>query len=195
MNRPMYEHFAARHLAVKGPGALTSIEEGVMGVLPLDMSSDPAYWHIQGINAFSARVDRPAGGAGTYAKLGLSIEVESTSIIARVLKVWVTTPTALTNIGVRRCARTAFSSEPGVYGHGIDTRIPESRTSQAVMISSNDNTAPGTFLGGWNNQHLPLDEAYIISPTECIYFMNHTADAAMELTMIWAEIPAYKAEL
>ena len=38
----MYEHFGARHLAVKGPGAMTTLEEGVMGVLPLDMMADPA---------------------------------------------------------------------------------------------------------------------------------------------------------
>jgi len=43
INRPMYEHFGARHLGVKGSGAMTTLEEGVMGVLPLDMSSDPIY--------------------------------------------------------------------------------------------------------------------------------------------------------
>ena len=195
INRPMYEQFGARHLAVKGPGALTQLEEGVMGVLPLDMSADPAYWHIQGINAFSGKVTSGAGGAGTNAKLGISIENPSEEILARILKVWITTPTALTEIGVHRCARTAFSSAPGVLGHGIDTRIAEARTSQAILISNSDNTVPGTLLGAWNNAHIPLDEPFIVSPTESIYFRNTTPNAAMELTILWAEIPAYRAEL
>ena len=52
INRPIYEHFGARHLGVKGPGALTNLEEGVMGTLPLDLSSDPSYWYIQGFRTF-----------------------------------------------------------------------------------------------------------------------------------------------
>jgi len=68
INRPIYEHFGARHLGVKGPGALTQLEEGVMGVLPLDLSADPIYWNIQGIKMYMARVNQGAGGGGYVRK-------------------------------------------------------------------------------------------------------------------------------
>jgi hypothetical protein len=194
----MYEHFGARHLGVKGPGALTELEEGVMGVLPLDMSSDPAYWFIQGIRVYSKAVDQAGGGAGTYAKVGLSIEDKSDEILARILGVWIASPTATSQIAMYRCLRTAFSSDPGVYGTGLDTRIAEAQPSQAVIINASDGSSPGTDLGIWTvgiNQYLPTEMPITISPLESIYFINWTADEKLKLTLVWAEIPAYRAEL
>ena len=198
IQRPMYEHFAARHLAVKGPGALTNLEEGVMGTLPLDLSADPAYWYIQGIRVYSGVVTEPAGGAATHAKIGLAIEDAADPIIVRILGLWVNTPVATSEIGIYRVARTSFSSDPGIYGYGTDTRIAEAQQSQAIMINSADALAPGRRLGALKtgiNQFVPFEMPLIISPTQAIYFLNGTADETMELTMSWVEIPAYKAEL
>ena len=197
INRPMYEHFGARHLGVKGPGAMTTLEEGVMGILPLDMSSDPAYWFIQGIRAFGQDKYVAAGGAGTHTKVGLSIEDTSAEILIKILMINIIYPNA--NVNVNRCARTAFSSDPGEYGVGTDTRIPEAQPSEGVIISSNDNTQPGSTMAGLDNvlnpsmdtNQLPL----IISPGESIYLFSETANTAMKAGFIWAEIPAYRAEL
>jgi hypothetical protein len=197
MNRPMYEHFAARHLAVKGPGALTSIEEGVMGTLPLDMSSDPAYWFIQGIHTFAVHITTSAV-AGQYSKVGLSIENASEQVLGKILGVFVRTPTTGA-VGIWRCARTAFSSDPGVYGVGTDTRIAEARPSVAIGISQEAASAgSGTKMGEFNlntEQLIPSNMPLIFSPEQCITFNNQTANQAIEATLIWAEIPAYKGEL
>ena len=198
INRPMYEHFGARHLGVKGPGALTNLEEGVMGVLPLDLSSDPMYWYIQGIRSYSGIVNEPAGGAGNYGKIGLSVETNDQKILARILGVWINSPTATSQIGIRRVARTSFSSDPGIRGHGTDTRIPENQDSQAIMINSSDNTYPGTNLGIIRvgvNQFVPFEMPLVVSPTQAIYFIDWTANEEFELTMQWVEMPAYSGEL
>jgi hypothetical protein len=197
INRPMYEHFGARHLGVKGPGALTNLEEGVMGVLPLDLSSDPMYWYIQGIRVFSANW-YTAASAGDYGKIGLSVETDTQQIIARILGVWVRTPTSTSDLGIYRCARTAFSSDPGRKGHSTDTRIPEAQESQATVISSADTAYPGTELGQIEpgiNQFLPMEMPLIITPEQCIYFINWTANEELQLSIVWVEMPAYKAEL
>jgi hypothetical protein len=197
MNRPMYEHFAARHLAVKGPGALTSIEEGVMGTLPLDMSSDPTYWFIQGIRTYMVYQNINAGGAGTYAKAGLSIENASEEIITKILRIDISRD--ITNAHIYRCARTSFSSDPGKYGHGTDTRIAEAQPSQTVSISNNSAAFPGTQLGYFHQDFIPFMSTdqlpLIVSPGEAIYVATNTANAAFEVVFTWAEIPAYKAEL
>ena len=197
INRPMYEHFGARHLGVKGPGALTNLEEGVMGVLPLDLSSDPMYWYIQGIRVFSGDVHEAAAG-GSYGKVGLSVETSTQQIIARILGVWVKTPSASSDIGIYRVARGAFTSDPGIKGHSPDTRITEGQTSQATIINSTDNTYPGTGLGQIKvglNQFLPTEMPLIVSPEQCIYFINWTANEDFQVTMTWVEMPAYKGEL
>lgn len=197
INRPMYEHFAARHLAVKGPGAMTSLEEGVMGVLPLDMSSDPAYWFIQGIRVFSRRISK-TGTAGNMSKVGLSIENSESTTLARIIGVYIFDPASPFFIDSYRCARTAFSSDPGLYGISTDTRTPEAQPSDAICISSVDAAAPGTLWGrfqvdDWHQ--ISPDIPMIVKPTEAIYFSNPTIGNDLELTIVWAEIPAYKAEL
>jgi hypothetical protein len=198
INRPMYEHFGARHLGVKGPGALTQLEEGVMGVLPLDLSSDPMYWNIQGIRTFSITHSEAAGGAGTYAKMGLSLENAAEETLVRILGMWIENPSATSTIGIWRCARTSFSSDPGVYGYGTDTRIPEGQHSKAVLINSADAAAPGQILGDLEvglNQFLPTQMPLIVSPEQCIYFLDNTANERFAATISWVEIPAYRAEL
>jgi len=198
INRPMYEHFGARHLGVKGPGALTTLEEGVMGVLPLDLSSDPMYWFIQGIRTFSIGHSEAAGGAGTYAKMGLSLQTATETTLVRILGVWIENPAATSSIGIYRCASTAFSSDPGKYGYGTDTRIPEAQRSRAVLINSADGAFPGTALGELEvglNQFLPTQMPLIVSPEQCIYFIDWTANERFAATICWVEIPAYRAEL
>lgn len=200
IQRGMYEQFAARHLAVKGPGALTNIEEGVMGTLPLDLSSDPMYWHIQGIRTFSNFVGQ-AAGAGQYAKIGLSIEDAAEQVLVRILGVWITVPATTSDIWIYRCARTDFSSDPGIYGVGTDTRIPEAQPSKAIILNASDALTPGTRIGAFSkaaaaaDEYLPQELPLIISPTEAIYFRLGTAAAVMYATICWVEIPAYKAEL
>jgi hypothetical protein len=197
INRPMYEHFGARHLGVKGPGAMTTLEEGVMGILPLDMSSDPAYWFIQGIRTFGQDKYVAAGGAGNHGKVGISIEDTSAEILIKILMIVIVYPNA--NVAVNRCTRTAFSSDPGEYGVGTDTRIPEAQPSEGVIISSNDNTQPGSTMFSLDNVLNPSMDTnqvpLIISPGESIYLFSETADTAMKVGFIWSEIPAYKAEL
>ncbi len=195
IQRGMYEQFAARHLAVKGPGALTNIEDGVMGTLPLDMSSDPAYWYLQGIRVFGARAQQSAGGAGTYSKIGLALEDAAEEVLVKVLK-WTTDIAAM---DLYRVPRTSFSSDPGIYGTGTDTRIPDVQDSKAVIISSNDNTSPGIEMAQWDlsiEQFMPtIDVPFIISPGQAFYMRPHASNTASIQNIFWAEIPAYKAEL
>jgi len=197
INRPMYEHFGARHLGVKGPGAMTTLEEGVMGVLPLDMSADPTYWFIQGIRVFSQSKYIAAGGAATYGKIGLSLEDTSAQVLIKILS-WVLVYPTL-NFDMRRCARTAFSSDPGTYGVGTDTRIPEAQPSEGIIISSNDGAVPGTGFGSYDEVLNPTLTTHqvpiIISPGQAVYCLAENADTAYKACITWAEIPAYKAEL
>ena len=199
INRPMYEHFGARHLGVKGPGALTNLEEGVMGVLPLDLSSDPMYWHIQGISTWMQPVNQTGGAAGTFSKVGLFIETANTEVIARILSAHVVTPAAAgEDIGIYRAARTAFSSDPGIYGYGTDTRIAETRRSQSIILNGTDSSSPGQQLGqlrtGIDNfWEFPIP--LIISPEQGIYFINWNDTESLTINLCWVEVPAYKAEL
>ena len=198
INRPMYEQFGARHLGIKGPGALTNLEEGVMGVLPLDIASPAAYWYIQGIRAFSAYKGLSAAGAGTYVKIGLSIETESIPIIAQITEVAVALSGS--RIETYRCARTAFSSDPGVYGYSVDTRADEAQTSQAIIISNDDTAQPGQLLCVEENDFTEVykwdrGSPLIVSPGQAIYFGTNSANVTMEACIKWIEIPAYKAEL
>jgi hypothetical protein len=198
MNRPMYEHFAARHLAVKGPGAMTSIEEGVMGVLPLDLSSDPMYWNIQGIKIFSLDHKEVAGGAGTYSKMGVSLESTAAEVLIRILGVHVALPdTATGDIAIIRCARTEFSSDPGLYATGTDTRIAAGEPSQGILLNAADASIPGSALGRriiGRHENLVDGMPLIVSAGQCIYFASSTTNVDLHLSICWVEMPAYKAE-
>ena len=168
-----------------------------MGTLPLDLSSDPMYWNIQGIRTFAAEVNQAGGGAGTYAKIGLSIQGTNKLTVARILGVWITLPTSGSDVLIYRVAEGSYTSDPGIYGYGTDTRIPEAQTSQAIMINSTDNTLPGTRLGRITvglNQYLPTELPLIVNPGQAIYFLNGTATATLQLMLAWVEIPAYRAE-
>mgnify|MGYP003140352442 CR=1 FL=1 len=200
INRPIYEHFGARHLGVKGPGALTTLEEGVMGVLPLDLSSDPMYWYLQGIRTFAIRVNKAGGGGATMCNVGLSIEDPNELILTRILGIWVNEPYADQEVEIYRCARTAFSSDPGVYGYPTDTRVAEGQPSQTIAISNNNGTAtPGQLLCRWRQTTVydPFTNTVplIISPTQAIYFHLDAANTRFDVNIVWVEIPAYKAEL
>lgn len=196
INRPIYEHFGARHLGVKGPGALTQLEEGVMGVLPLDISADPAYWFIQGFRVFSAVAIVSNGGAGTYGKVGLTIEDTRAEILCKILSVDHNRDGV---VGMYRCARTAFSSDPGVIGTGTDTRIPETQPSEGILINVADGSFPGTRFGHLYEDNKPFIDTnqvpMIVSPGQAIYIADQTANTTFSATITWVEIPAYKAEL
>ena len=197
INRPMYEHFGARHLGVKGPGAMTQLEEGVMGTIDLDIMSDPAYWYIQGIRMFGKQKAVSAGGAGTYGKVGLAIEDTAAQVIIKLLRIDL--PRDYTDIWMSRVKRTDFSSGPGVYGTGLDTRIPEAQPSDGVLISASDAAIPGTTIGFYHQDFTPFmatgNLPLVISPGQAIYIGNNTANADLEVTFWWAEIPAYKGEV
>ena len=144
-------------------------------------------------------IQQPAGGAGTYAKIGLSNEDTSSQVLIRVLGAFVSLPgTTGDNVSLYRCTRTAFSSDPGVYGYSTDTRIAEAQHSQGIIINGTDNTIPGQVLG---RKVVGLHEDYatntpmIISPGEAIYWTPPGANITIQLCLCWAEIPAYKAEL
>jgi len=199
INRPMYEHFGARHLGIKGPGALTSMEEGVFGTVALDIDSDPMYWFLQGIRCFAGVVGVGAGGAATYSKVGLSVETDTQKIICRILGAWIKDPyTGSRAIEIRRCLRTDFSSDPGVRGHATDTRIPEDQESQSLLLKASDALAPGVTLGIIReglNQFIPTEMPLVVTPKQVIYFRNLNANSDFEMTFVWVEMPAYSGEL
>ena len=198
----MYEQFAARHLAVKGPGALTTIEEGVMGTLPLDLSSDFSYWYVQGFRIYSASVFQ-AAVAGEYAAIGVSLENTDDQWLSRIINIDVSSPSgsgAQWAGSVYRCARTAFSSDPGIYGYSTDTRIAEAQPSQSVIVNGNHAANPGVSLTQFDTQNDPdlLSENRIpllVSPGQVIYVAHGTSNTYMRVSFCWVEIPAYRAEL
>ena len=197
INRPMYEQFGARHLGVKGPGALTQLEEGVMGTLELDLGSDPMYWFIQGIRVFGGNVYQ-GGVSGEYTKVGLSLESTTSTKLVRILS-WDHWTNSGNDFKIHRCARTAFSSDPGVYGYGMDTRIPEGQHSSAIILNGNGASNPGVTLLQFSDDvesiarspYMPM----IVSPGEVIYMSNQTAAAHLTGSITWVEIDGYKAEL
>ena len=202
INRPMYEAFGARHLGVKGPGALTNLEEGVMGTLPLDLSADPAYWFIQGFRTY-ATYQTQAAGAGNYSKIGIANPANSQHLI-RILA-WnpfvALAPATNVLFSVQRCARTAIthSGTPGLAGYGTDTRIAEGQPSQADVIIAQDNTQPGQYLWAMDSDNsseiLGQTWPIVISPGEVVYTNPYYSGVAQHVSIAWVEVPAYKAEL
>lgn len=63
INTDRYESLAARGLGVKGPGALTSIEDGVFGTLPLDTRAPVEHHSIQRIFHYIVRANFAAVAA------------------------------------------------------------------------------------------------------------------------------------
>lgn len=202
INRPMYEHFAARHLAVKGPGALTQLEEGVFGNLPLDLSSDPSYWFIQGIRTYST-YQAQAAGAGLYSKIGIGNPANS-GILIRILA-WnpfvALAPSTNVLFSVQRCARgdITHSGTPGLYGYGTDTRINIDQPSKGEVIIAQDNTQPGQYLWAMDSDNAAeiLGQTWpiVISPGEVVYVNPYYSGVAIQTSIAWVEVPAYKAEL
>jgi hypothetical protein len=196
IQRGMYEQFAARHLAVKGPGALTNLEEGVMGTLPMDLSSSPPYWFIQGFRVFSIRAPTVPAIAGRYAKCAIHPPADTPILcFIQFIDVRIGSDT----IGVHRCQRTDITADATNYGKGTDTRIPEDQDSQAEILGSDETPGlPGqqlfTFHSGNQiavDHNIPL----IVSPGKCIYIANHSTATELGCNICWVEIPAYKAEL
>jgi hypothetical protein len=195
IQRGMYETFAARHLAVKGPGALTNLEEGVMGTLPLDLSSSPPYWFLQGFRTFSGNPTATAA-AGRIAKIALHPPASS-QVICYILHLSARMDSD--TIGVYRAERTDITADATTHGKGTDTRISEDASSQAELITSDETPAiPGELLFSFNTgdqtavgNPIPL----IVSPGQVIYVANHTTGDQLEASICWVELPAYKAEL
>ena len=202
INRPMYEQFAARHLAIKGPGALTTLEEGVMGVLPLDVMSDPLYWYPQGIRVFSNTVGQGAV-SGQYSAIGLCLENPSEDVLCRIISIDLSEGSgsgAGFNALLFRCARTAFSSDPGIEGFSSDTRIAEGQPSKGILLNGNHASNPGQILGSYHTtgdpDFLGIDRIpLIVSPLQVIYVAMGAVNTTLYVTITWIEIPAYKAEL
>jgi hypothetical protein len=202
INRPMYEHFGARHLGVKGPGALTQLEEGVMGTLPLDLHADFAYWFIQGFRVYSASVFQ-AAVVGQSACIGISLENDDDEWLSRIINIDVSNVSgsgAQWAGRVLRCARSAFTSDPGIEGFSTDTRVPEAQPSQSIIVNGNHAVPPGVELTQFDTQNDPdiLSEKRIpllVSPGQVIYVAHGTANVYMRVSFVWVEIPAYRAEL
>ena len=199
INRPMYEGFAARHLGIKGPGALTSMEEGIMGILPLVLSADPLYWQPQGMKIFSGFHHADAV-AGQYSWVGLSIENQTEQTLVRIINVdfsW--SGTVDHSVYIYRGARTDFSANPGKYAYSTDTRVPESQHSQAIMLDGAAASFAGTNLGLFettNDPDMPVSQVpMIISPTQAITFWNTVANDEIRWWITWVEVPAYKGEV
>ena len=112
IQRGMYEQFAARHLAVKGPGALTNLEEGVMGTLPMDLSSSPPYWFLQGFRTFSGNPTASAA-AGRYAKVALHPPANK-EILCYVIHLGARMDSD--TIGVYRAQRTDITADATTHG-------------------------------------------------------------------------------
>ena len=195
INRPMYEHLAARHLAVKGPGALTTLEEGVMGTLPLDLSSSPPYWFLQGFRVFAINASSTAA-TGRYAKVALHPPANKEIIcFIQHIDVRIGSDT----IGVWRASRTDITADTTNHGKGTDTRIPEDQDSQSEVLGSDETPGlPGELLFTFHagdqitvGEGIPL----IVSPGKVIYIANHSSATELICNICWIEIPAYKAEL
>lgn len=197
INRPIYEHFGARHLGVKGPGALTQLEEGVMGTLPLDLSADPSYWFIQGFRAFGG-YKIVSAAAASYGMVGLSIEDTSAEFFIRILGAHIIESTSGA-VHIKRCARTDFSSDPGVDGYSLDTRVPQTQESQAIIVNNADSVTPGASLGRVARETMSqpwvFDMPLIVSPGQVIYFADVNQNTDFGVSLTWVEVPAYKAEL
>jgi len=198
INRPMYEHFGARHLGVKGPGAMTTLEEGVMGTIPLDLMGDFSYWHLQGFRTYSASVSQ-GPSAGLYSTVGLCIENNSDLWLSRIIAIDLSARDA--EFWVGRCARGDFSSDPGVHGYGTDTRIPEAQPSQSVLLNGDIAATPGQALSLFDNAAEQIDIVddkripLLVSPGQCIYVQHSQVNVNVRASFCWVEIPAYKAEL
>ena len=195
IQRGMYEQFAARHLAVKGPGALTTLEEGVMGTLPLDLSSPFPYWFLQGFRTFAGNPTASAA-AGRYAKAALHVP-DNKLIIAHIIHISARMDSD--TIGVYRAGRTDITADATTWGHGTDTRIRESQQSQCELLTSDETPGlPGELLFTFNTgdqtavgDTIPL----LVSPGKLIYVANHTTGDQLEANFCWVELPTYKAEL
>lgn len=199
INRPMYEGFAARHLGIKGPGALTSMEEGIMGTLPLDLSADPLYWQSQGFKIMSGFQHSDAV-AGQYSWVGLSIENATEQTLCRIINVdfsW--SGTVDHSVYIYRGARTDFSPGPGKYAYSTDTRVPETQHSQAIMLQGAAAAFAGTNLGIFTttkDPDLPVSQMpMIVSPAQAITFWNTAANDEIRAHLTWVEVPAYKGEV
>ena len=197
INRPIYEHFGARHLGVKGPGALTNLEEGVMGTLPLDLSSDPSYWYIQGFRPFGG-YKVVSAAAASYGMVGLSVESSNAEFFCRILGAHIIESTS-GDVNIKRCARGDFSTDPGVIGYSLDTRVPQTQESQATILNNADSAQPGVSLGRVARETMAqpwiFDMPLIVSPGQVIYFADVNQNTDFGISITWVEVPAYKAEL
>mgnify|MGYP004453099639 CR=1 FL=1 len=200
IQRGMYEQYAARHLAVKGPGALTNLEEGVMGTLPLDLSSPPIYWFLQGFRTFGRTIQSTAA-AGEFSWAGIAFEDTTEEILGQIIMIdqSLAAPGATYDYQIARALRTDLSSDPGIYGRPTDTRVDAAQPSSAVGIAGRDAAPPVTVIANFSatndpdliTKHIPL----IVSPGQCIVVVCNTANTEIKPTFIWVEAPAYKAEL
>jgi hypothetical protein len=191
----MYEHFGARHLGVKGPGALTTLEEGVMGTLPLDLSSSPPYWFIQGFRVFAITASATAAAA-RYAKIALHPPANK-EILCYIQHI--DCRIGSDTIGIYRAERGDITADTTNHGKGTDTRIPENQNSQSEILGSDETPGlPGELLWHFHagdkitiGEGIPL----IVSPGKVIYLANHTTGSELLCNICWIEIPAYKGEV
>ena len=195
IQRGMYEQYAARHLAVKGPGALTNIEDGVMGVLPLDSSSPNEYWFIQGINTFSFHTTKNAN-AGNYSCIGLHVQASRPLLcIPHTL-----TENTTNAFKIGRCTTSQFTGmDPQQVGVGIDTRIASARDSRTYVAKTHIAAYPGQIVYKANGSNDPIDLKQmfpcVVSPGEIIYVAGDVANTEVSCSWVWSEQDAYKAEL
>lgn len=191
LNVGRFERLASLAFNIKGPGALTELEDSIFGTLELDANGPLEYGLPQqiaryGLDLFQAAV------AGEFTYLSLNNPVGS-NVLAVVELIAPSSAQALIHM-TRGQPPGIFTVGP-IAGDPLDTRLQNTVPSRVSMWTGTDPAAAfGTRIFSLIGTD-PLTLPIVLAPDGTLTVRANAVNTGMSCSLIWRERPAEPGEL
>lgn len=206
IQRPLYEGFSSRHLAVKGVGAMAEVADEVLGVIQLDRIAKQENWWTQRIQGFARGFESNVTSSSHYAWWGLN-NPDGSGVLCTILSFHNRDQGTGTtnNVKVYQINRADPTASPysfsAVSGTGVstDTRGNGIRSLCRPITRSSTDSSWGDKMYDWHGSVDPFScesiLPLVIAPNSSFVFRPQDTNDNQNVSMCWVEIPAYSAEL
>jgi hypothetical protein len=145
INVDRYESFSARALGIKGPGALTRLEDGIFATLALDCDAPVEHWWEQRIYRFSAFCNC-AAEAGKFGQIVVINPSTDSLLVVERFNIRCSSDDHI-SVSIQRDSGAIPTDLSGVLSRALDTRIePESLAGFAAAGADNGGAVPTGYL-------------------------------------------------
>lgn len=191
INVDRYEALAARGLGVKGPGALTNIEDGIFSTLELDANGPAELLPLQRLYRFAAHSNFAAvAGENT----GIQLINDSNAQVVVLERIIWRQPGGATQglaISLQRDDTSSIWSggAGGILARALDSRVTPESLSGFARAGSRVGAIPAGYLEVAQpqalNGKLELEFPYVIAPGDALAVIANNVNAQQMMSLMF----------